>query len=238
MRLHRYIAQSGITSRRKAEELIREGRVMVNDSVVVEMGTKVEPGDHVTVDGETIAALEHQTVMLNKPKGVVTTLDDERGRQTVVSLLPPSLQGLKPVGRLDKDTEGLLLLTTDGELAARLTHAKFGVEKEYVATVEGRPTDATLDKLRRGVFVDGRRTAPAQFKLISFDERRQITTLNIVLHEGRKRQIRLMCLYSGHPVRTLRRVRIGNLLLKGMAPGEARLVPKKDLDRLKSMVGL
>jgi 23S rRNA pseudouridine2605 synthase len=238
MRLHRWIAQTGLTSRRKAEELIQQGRVMVNGELVTEMGVKVEPDDRVEVDGEVLRALEQVTVMLNKPKGVVTTLDDPQGRRTIMDLLPTNLRGLKPVGRLDKDTEGLILLTTDGDLASRLTHAKYGVEKEYLAHVEGRPDEEALEKLRRGVFVDGRRTAPAVVRLIHVDEKRMVTALSLILHEGRKRQVRMMCEYVGHPVRDLRRIRIGHLVLKGMAPGEARLLPKKDLDKLRKAVGL
>lgn len=238
MRLHRYIAQSGLTSRRKAEELIAQGRVMVNGKIVTAMGVLVEPGDEVKVDDEVIRTLENFTLLMNKPKGLLTTLNDPQGRPTVMVLLPKELQMAKPVGRLDKDTEGLLLLTTDGELAMRLTHAKYGIEKEYLAVVNGLPTQASLDKLRRGVFVDGRRTAPCQVDLIPGDEARGTSRLKLILHEGRKRQVREMCLSIGHEVISLRRVRLGHLILKGMAPGEVKRLPKKDVERLRKEVGL
>mgnify|MGYP001243261537 CR=1 FL=1 len=238
MRLHRYIAQSGLTSRRKAEELIAQGRVMVNGSIVTAMGVQVEPSDEVMVDGEFIRLQESFTLIMNKPKGLLTTLNDPQGRPTVMTLLPKELQSAKPVGRLDKDTEGLLLLTTDGELAMRLTHAKYGIEKEYLAVVEGAPTPASIEKLKRGVFVDGRRTAPCQAELIPGDATKGTTRLKIILHEGRKRQVREMCLSIGHEVISLRRVRIGHFFLKGMAPGEVRRLPKKEVDRLRREVGL
>lgn len=238
MRIHRFIAQAGITSRRKAEEMVREGRVTLNGALVEEMGVKVAEGDEVRVDGRLIKPLQHVTLIMNKPKGVLTTTDDPAGRATVLNLIPENLRAVKPVGRLDKDTEGLLLLTTDGDLAARLTHAKYGVEKEYVATVKGKPEEPILEKLRKGVFVEGRRTAPAEIKAGFYDDRSDLTTLTIILHEGRKRQIRMMCLSVGHPVKSLKRVRIGHLVIKGMGPGEVRHLPKKDLDRLKEQVGL
>lgn len=238
MRLHRYIAQSGLTSRRKAEELIAQGRVMVNGQVVTAMGVLVEADDEVTVDGETLKIQESFTLLMNKPKGLLTTLHDPQGRPTVMVLLPKELQTAKPVGRLDKDTEGLLLLTTDGELAMRLTHAKYGIEKEYLAVVEGIPTSASLEKLKRGVFVEGRRTAPCQAELIPGDATKGTARLKIILHEGRKRQVREMCLSIGHQVISLRRVRIGHLVIKGMAPGEVRRLPRKEVDRLRREVGL
>lgn len=238
MRLHRFIAQSGITSRRKAEELIAQGRVMVNGQIVTAMGVQVEEGDEVKVDGESISLQESSTLIMNKPKGLLTTLNDPQGRPTVMRLIPREYQSVKPVGRLDKDTEGLLLLTTDGELAMRLTHAKYGIEKEYLAVVLGFPTPSSIDKLRKGVFVEGRRTSPAQVEVIPGDDTKGTTRLKIIIHEGRKRQVREMCRMVGHEVISLRRVRIGHLVLKGMAPGEVRRLPKVDVERLKTAVGL
>jgi pseudouridine synthase len=238
MRLHRYIAQSGITSRRKAEEMIAQGRVMVNGKIIITMGVLVEPGDEVRVDGELIAVQDSATLIMNKPKGLLTTMDDPQGRPTVMRLIPKEYQAVKPVGRLDKDTEGLLLLTTDGELAMRLTHAKYGIEKEYLAVVDGLPTQSSIEKLRRGVFVEGRRTSPAQVEMIPGDDTKGTARLKIIIHEGRKRQVREMCRMVGHEVISLRRVRIGHLILKGMAPGEVRRLPKVDVERLKTAVGL
>ena len=238
MRLHRFIAQAGITSRRKAEEMIQQGRVEVNGEIVVELGTKVGPSDIVVVDGQEVKQIQHVTLVMNKPKGYVTTMDDPEGRHTVVDLLPPNMTGVKPVGRLDRDTEGLLLFTTEGDLAMRLTHARYGIDKEYVATVYGIPTEDELDRLRRGIFIEDRRTAPCQIRRTGQDDRRDLTTLSIILHEGRNRQIRNMFEAIGKPVKSLRRTRIGHLVLKGMSPGEVRLLPQKELLRLKKSVGL
>ncbi|MES1228207.1 MAG: pseudouridine synthase, partial [Armatimonadota bacterium] len=165
MRLHRFIAQCGVTSRRKAEELIATGRVAVNGQVVREQGVKVGPGDAVEVDGERIGQPDPVTLLLMKPTGYITTLSDERNRPTVMRLIP-DFGPVKPVGRLDMDTDGLLLLTTDGELASRLTHARYGIEKEYRVVVSGVPGERELDRLRNGVYIEGRRTSPCKVDLV------------------------------------------------------------------------
>lgn len=235
-RLHVRIARSGLCSRRAAEKLIEEGRVEVNGSVVVEMGRKVGPDDEVRVDGVPITVAKHYTVLLNKPKGVVTTLNDPQGRPTIVKYLPDYGVQLKPVGRLDMDTEGVLLCTNDGELHARLSHPRYGVEKEYQAIVEGVPEERALEQLRKGVFLDDRKTSPAQVEVIHVEPRS--TSLRITIHEGRYRQVRRMCEAVGHPVISLKRTRYGNYRLKGMRPGEAILLGKKDVDALRKSVGL
>jgi 23S rRNA pseudouridine2605 synthase len=234
-RLHKRIAASGIASRRKAEELIREGRVEVNGEVVREMGIKVGPDDVVTLDGEPLGVAKSYTLVMNKPVGYVTTLSDPQGRPTVKRLLPDVGVMLKPVGRLDMDSEGLLIFTNDGDLAQRLTHPKFGIEKEYLVTVEGSPDERALDKLRKGVWIsEGGKTNPAKVQVVHADKAGKTASLRITIHEGRKRQIRLMCEAVGHPVKTLRRVRIGPLLLRHMAPGECRMLGKKEIDALLS----
>jgi 23S rRNA pseudouridine2605 synthase len=237
-RLHVRIAHSGICSRRAAERLILEGRVEVNGQIVAEVGYKVAPDDEVRVDGETVRVTKLYTVILNKPTGVVTTLSDPQGRPTILKYLPEYGTMLKPVGRLDMDTEGLLLCTNDGELAHRLAHPRYGVEKEYQAIVIGLLTDEELDRLRTGVFVEGRKTAPAQVEIIHAEPKTNTTGLRITIHEGRKRQVRLMCEVVGHPVKALKRVRYGPLRMKGMRAGEARLLGKKEVDELRTMVGL
>jgi pseudouridine synthase len=238
-RLHVRISHSGLCSRRKAEQLILEGRVTVNDRIVIELGTKVSEADLVAVDGVPIQAPKRgMTILLNKPKGVLTTMHDPHGRPTIVQFLPSRTANLKPVGRLDKETEGLLLCTSDGDLAHRLTHPRYGVEKEYIAIVDGLPDEKAIQKLRSGVFIEGGKTSPAQVEVIHAEPKTNTTGLNIVIHEGRKRQIRLMCEAVGHPVRQLKRVRIGPLRIKGMKPGEARLLGKKDVDELRRMVDL
>ena len=178
------------------------------------------------------------TVLLNKPTGVVTTLLDPQRRPTIVPFLPDYGVQLKPVGRLDMDTEGLLLCSNDGDLAARLTHPRYGVEKEYTVIVDGIVDDRTIEKLRDGVYIEGGKTSPAKVELIHAEAKTNTTGLRITIHEGRKRQVRQMCDSVGYPVRTLKRVRIGPLVLKGMRAGEARLLGKKEVDNLRNLVGL
>jgi 23S rRNA pseudouridine2605 synthase len=175
---------------------------------------------------------------LNKPAGVVTTLSDPQGRPTVVKYLPDFGVQLKPVGRLDMDTEGLLLVTNDGELANRLAHPRYGVEKEYQAIVKGIPNDEALDRLRSGVYIEGKKTAPAKIEVIHAEPKTQTTGLRITIHEGRKRQVRLMGDAVGHPVMSLKRVRYGPLRVRGMRVGEAKLLGKKEVDDLRKLVGL
>jgi pseudouridine synthase len=238
MRLHVYIAHSGLCSRRAAEKLIQEGRVVVNGDLVMEMGVKVTPEDDVRVDGNPVRVAKHYTVVLNKPAGVVTTMSDPQKRPTIVRYLPDYGVTLKPVGRLDMETEGLILCTNDGEFAHRLGHPSFEVDKEYLAIVEGIPSEKALNDLRKGVFLEGRRTSPAKIEVIHAEEKKNTTGLKITIHEGRKRQIREMCALVGHPVKSLKRVRIGPLKIRGMKPGECRLLGKEELNELRGMVGL
>jgi 23S rRNA pseudouridine2605 synthase len=231
IRLHRFIAQCGVCSRRKAEELIGQGRVVVNGDVVTQQGTKVSDSDAIEVDGVRLAAQSHLYVVMYKPKGVITAMSDDRGRPTVADLLPRLDSVVKPVGRLDKDTDGLLLFTNDGDLAKRLTHPSHGIEKEYEATVRGNLDEKTLSRLREGVRIERRKTSPAQVERIGED--RHSTKLRLVLKEGWKRQVRLMCEAVGHPVIELRRTRFGPLRLKGMQPGECRILSGKVVDELR-----
>ena len=235
-RLHVRIARSGFASRRAAEGTIADGRVTVNGELVVEMGVKVGPEDEVAVDGVVLHVAKHYTVLLNKPKGVVTTLSDPQGRPTIVRHLPDYGVPLKPVGRLDMDTEGIILCTNDGELHARLSHPRYGIEKEYQAIVEGLPSEDAIEQLRNGVFVEGRKTAPAKVDVIHAEPRS--TSLRITIHEGRYRQVRFMCEGVGHPVVSLKRTRYGPYTVKGMRPGEATLLGEKDVDALRKSVGL
>ena len=236
IRLHRFIAQCGVCSRRKAEELISEGRVEVNGETVARPGTVVSQADEVRVDGRPLRSQPHVYIVMHKPRGCLTTMKDEFGRQTVADLLPDVGVAVKPVGRLDKDTDGILLFTNDGELAARLTHPRYSVEKEYEATVSGVPGEQALGRLRKGVTAEGRRTRPAQVDVLSAREKG--AKLRIVLKEGRKRQIRLMCEAVGHPVKRLRRVRFGPLSLKGIRPGECRVLGESQVRTLKCLAGL
>ncbi|AIE86967.1 pseudouridine synthase [Fimbriimonas ginsengisoli] len=237
-RLHVRIAHSGLCSRRAAEKLILEGRVEVNGNIVAELGYKVAETDEVRVDGQSIRTTKTYTILLNKPSGVVTTLNDPQGRPTIVKYMPDYGVQLKPVGRLDMDTEGLLLCTNDGELAHRLSHPRYGVEKEYQAVVLGIVGEEAMEKLRTGVFVEGKKTSPAKVELIHAEPKTNTTGLRITIHEGRKRQVRLMCETVGHLVKSLKRTRYGPLKLKGMRVGEARLLGKKEVDDLRQLVGL
>ncbi len=206
--------------------LIEEGRVTVNGDVAV-LGRRVDPEtDRIEVDGLRVPVRPGLvTYLLNKPKGVVTTASDPQGRQTVVQLVPGEPR-VFPVGRLDADTEGLLLLTNDGDLAHRLTHPSFGVEKEYLAQVEGNPTPAVLRRLREGVELEDGRTAPAKANLVAPG------LIGLVIHEGRNRQVRRMCEAVGHPVRRLVRTRIGPLAERRLKPGEWRVL---GLDEVRAL---
>jgi 23S rRNA pseudouridine2605 synthase len=237
-RLHKRIANSGFCSRRAAEKLIAERRVEVNGQVITEQGVKVGPDDEIRVDGRQIATPKQYYLLMNKPTGYITTMTDPQGRLTVTKLLPDMGVTLKPVGRLDMETEGLLIFTNDGEFANRLAHPRYQIEKEYHASVEGRPDEKALKKLREGVYVEGRKTAPAKVILHHFEEKRNQSELWMILHEGRKRQVRLMCEAVGHPVKALKRVRIGPLRLHNMRKGECRMLSQVEVEALKKELKL
>jgi 23S rRNA pseudouridine2605 synthase len=233
MRLNKYLASCGVASRRGGDALILAGRVQLNGITVTQLATFVSPGDRVTVDGRRVEPpSRHTTVLLHKPEGVVTTVRDPGGRMTVLDLLPRRPR-LFPVGRLDRDTSGALLLTDDGDLAHHVLHPRYGVDKEYVAEVEGTPGDEALETLRRGVLLpdDPRPTAPAVVTV----ERRTARTarLRLVVHEGRNRQVRRMLDAVGHPVLSLRRERIGPLSLGELAPGEWRVLTPQEVETLR-----
>jgi 23S rRNA pseudouridine2605 synthase len=226
-RLQKVLAQAGLGSRRACEELIAAGRVRVNDEVAT-LGTRVDPEvDAIEVDGARIGVRQGLVhYLLNKPAGVVTTASDPQGRPTVVGLVPAEPR-VYPVGRLDADTEGLLLLTNDGDLAHRLTHPSFGVDKEYLADVEGRPSRGAVRRLREGVELEDGPTAPARVSLVGDH------TLRITIHEGRNRQVRRMCEAVGHPVRRLVRVRLGPLSDRRLPPGRWRALTQDEVRALE-----
>lgn len=229
-RLQKVLARVGIGSRRVCEDLIAEGRVLVDGETAV-LGRRVDPETAlIEVDGAPVGVrpdLVHY--VLNKPAGVVTTADDPQGRPTVVGLVPNEPR-VFPVGRLDVDTEGLLLLTNDGELAHRLTHPSYGVEKEYVAEVEGLPTRAVLRRLREGVELDDGPTAPARATLVD------PSVVRLTIHEGRNRQVRRMCEAVGHSVVRLVRTRIGPLADRSLAPGAWRKLTGDEVRSLQRAV--
>jgi 23S rRNA pseudouridine2605 synthase len=227
MRLAKFLANAGVASRRAAEEIVRAGRVTINGSTVTDPARDAGPDDAVTVDGATVDPDRGRAVYaVNKPIGVISTASDPQRRPTVVSLVPSELR-LYPVGRLDIDTTGLILLTNDGALAHRLTHPSFEVPRTYRAVVSGPPVrDRALRALRRGVELDDGLTAPARARRVAPD------TIELTIHEGRKRQVKRMCEHVGHPVRSLQRVAFGPLTLGDLAPGAHRRLSDAEVDAL------
>jgi pseudouridine synthase len=233
-RLQKILAHAGFGSRRTCEKFIRAGRVAVNGQVA-QIGQKADPDqDHITLDGKPVRAKHARTyVALHKPRGVLSDEGDGTGRvQTARELV--GLPGhLYPIGRLDLRSEGLLLLTNDGELTHRLTHPRYEHDKEYQVKVEGHPNEKTLENWRRGVFLDGSKTAPAEVSILRHEKDR--TWLRVVLREGRKRQIRRVGAMLGHPVHQLIRVRIGSVHLGDLKPGEWRHLTKQEIEQLREL---
>ncbi len=234
MRLNKYIASAGICSRRKADELIAAGNVKVNGAAMREMGYDVQDGDRVEVNGRPIEAAGKKVyVALNKPLGYVTTMKDEKDRQTVADLVADIPERIFPVGRLDYNTTGLLLMTNDGDLAQRLTHPKNDVWKTYVAVVSGVLSDARIAKLRRGVDIGGYTTAPAKVRVIRQNVRSAVVEISI--HEGKNRQVRKMFAAVGNRVQQLQRVAVGEIRLGRMQEGHYRKLTRREIDYLKSL---
>ncbi|MBA3734874.1 MAG: rRNA pseudouridine synthase [Actinobacteria bacterium] len=225
MRLNAYLARAGIASRRGSDDLIKEGRVKVNEELG-QLNTYIHTGDRVEVDGEPVAAQSLVYVLLYKPWATVTTARDPRGRRTVVELVSAVPERIVPVGRLDADTTGALLLTNDGPLAHRLAHPRYGVEKVYEADVEGEPDDAALRRLAAGLELDDGLTAPAEVRRLAPSK------IELTLHEGRKHQVKRMCAAVGHPVVRLHRSRYAGLTLEGLEPGRWRELEPSEVNRL------
>ncbi|MCL2504397.1 MAG: rRNA pseudouridine synthase [Coriobacteriia bacterium] len=239
VRLQKYLARAGAASRRGSEGLISAGRVSVNGVAVTELGSKVVPGvDRVTLDGhEVLSGAECTYLALNKPAGVVTTMSDPQKRPTVASLVPTKTHpGIFPVGRLDADTTGLLLFTTDGELAHRVLHPRWKVAKTYLTWVDGVLSASEIEQLRRGVGLDDGMTAPAEVTEEEWGE--GTTRVRIVITEGRKRQVRRMFSAVGHPVLRLERISFGPVKLGGLGCGEWRSLTASEIRSLQSLVGL
>jgi pseudouridine synthase len=231
VRLQKHLARAGIASRRGAEAVILAGRVRVNGQVVSELGTKVDPErDRIEVDGRQIEVRPALWLALNKPRGFVSTRRDPQGRRTVYDLLSAEHRTLFTIGRLDIDSEGLLLLTNDGDAAERLLHPRYGVEREYAADVDGVPTTATLDVLRRGVTLEDGEARARRARLVREDGRRARVAL--VMTEGRKREVRRMLEAVGHPVKRLRRVRYGPIRLGELPAGQWRQLEPREVARL------
>jgi pseudouridine synthase len=234
VRLNAFLARAGVASRRRADELIREGRVRVNGEQG-QLNTVVGAHDVVEVDGARVERQPLVYVLLNKPTGVVTTASDPEGRTTVVDLVEHEVR-VVPVGRLDVDTSGALLLTNDGQLAHRLAHPRYGVPKVYDVDVDGSPSPDELDRLRKGVDLEDGRTAPAEVRIVRRGSR--LSRLEITLHEGRNRQVRRMCDAVGLRVLSLHRRRYAGLKLVGLGPGEWRELTAEEVAALRKLAGI
>lgn len=236
MRLNRFLAACGVASRRKSDDLIRDGRVNVNGEVVTDFSTTVSDTDRVEVDGEWVQLPKSDIfIVLHKPKGYLTTASDTHGRSTVMQLLPALSERVYPVGRLDMDTAGVLLFTNVGEAAFRLTHPKYGVEKTYLAEVKGIPAEKDLIRLEKGVLLDDGMTSPAKVKQGDMSPCQELI---VTIHEGRKRQVRRMCEAIGHPVISLTRIQFGSIKLAGIDVGKWRYLNDNEIKTLLQMVEL
>lgn len=237
-RLQKYLASAGVASRRASETMIQEGRVAVNGKVIRELGTKIVPGkDQVTVDGKPVQPEEKLVYLLmNKPAGYITTAKDTHNRPTVLDLVADVPYRVFPVGRLDYETEGLLLLTNDGEFAYRMTHPKFKMMKTYVAVVQGVLTPERLDMLQNGVQLEDGKTGPAKVRILRKENHK--TVVEISIHEGKNRQVRRMFKAIKNPVLELKRISVGTLTLKGVNLGEYRYLNDDELKKVGQRLGL
>lgn len=235
VRLQKFMADAGIGSRRACEKIILQGRVRLNGRIVKEMGITIDPQkDRVEVDGKVCQRkLDNVYIMLNKPKGVLSTARDPFGRIKVVDLVDEVKARLYPVGRLDRDTEGLLILTNDGEVTYKLTHPKFEIEKTYLAKVKGILRPKAIEALRKGIYLEDGITAPAKVQILKVNP--DSTLVEIKIHEGRNRQVRRMFETVGHPVLHLKRTAIGELKLRGLKVGDWKYLNKKEIDYIKSL---
>jgi 23S rRNA pseudouridine2605 synthase len=238
VRLNKLLGRSGAASRRKADDLIRQGRVSVNGVVVTELGTKVDDRrDRISVDGRAIPAAGPAVhILLHKPAGFLVTLSDPFGRPTILDLLPGLVEGVRPVGRLDMDSEGVLLLTNDGEMAYRLTHPRYEIRKTYVVRVKGEATAGEAARLAKGIFVEGRRTAPARVEVLEAHPGKSV--VRITIHEGRKREVRRMFEAVGHEVAALKRTDFAGITLDHLPLGKWRSLKPAEVAALRRKVGL
>ncbi|USG63565.1 rRNA pseudouridine synthase [Brevibacillus ruminantium] len=233
-RLQKVLANAGVASRRHCEELIVQGRVQVNGQVVKELGTRVDPEqDAIKVDGKLVRLERKIYVLLHKPTGYITSVSDPQGRRVVVDLLRGIKERVYPVGRLDYDTSGLLLLTNDGEMAHMLAHPSYEMDKVYRAWVKGVPSKEKVNLLAKGIKLEDGMTSPGQAKLLKTTAANDRSLLELVIHEGRNRQVRRMCEAIGHPVIKLERIQLGFLTLEGLEPGQYRPLTTAEVERLK-----
>ncbi|WP_243386465.1 23S rRNA pseudouridine(2605) synthase RluB [Bacillus kexueae] len=234
-RLQKVIAHAGIASRRKAEEMILDGKVKVNGTVIRELGVKVTEQDRIEVNGVPIEREEPVYFLLYKPKGVISSVKDDKGRKVVTDFFENIEKRVYPIGRLDYDTSGLLLMTNDGEFANLLMHPRYEIEKVYVAKVKGIPSKTELRQLEKGINLEDGMTAPAKVKVMSIDKKKQTAIIEIIIHEGRNRQVRRMFEKIGHPVLKLKRERYAFLDLHGLRPGDARELSPHEVKQLRHL---
>jgi 23S rRNA pseudouridine2605 synthase len=234
-RLQKVIARAGIASRRKAEELITGGRVKVNGQIVTELGTKVSSSDKVEVNEIPIERETPVYFLLYKPRGVISSVHDDKGRKVVTDFIPHLVERLYPVGRLDYDTSGLVIMTNYGEFANILMHPSGEIEKVYVAKTKGIPSKENLRKLEKGIMLEDGKTAPAKVKMLSMDKKKQTAIIEIAIHEGRNRQVRRMFEAIGHEVLKLKRERYGFLTLGGLKAGDARELTPHEVKQLRAL---
>lgn len=233
-RLNKYIASSGLCSRRKADELIESGKVLVNGKVVKEMGFQVGPKDKVVIDKQLIRPQRHEYYKFYKPAGYITTSDDEKGRKTIYDILPKELQSMKPVGRLDKDSTGLLILTNDGEMINQLTHPSVKVTKVYTVSVEGKVSINDLEQFAKGIEIEKGKIAYADAMILEYDKNE--TMLQVVLTQGLNRQIRKMFDYVGHPVVSLKRIQHATISIEGLKRGQVRMIRASQIKDLRKYI--
>ncbi|MGG0187380.1 23S rRNA pseudouridine(2605) synthase RluB [Bacillus rhizoplanae] len=234
-RLQKVIAQAGIASRRKAEELIQQGKVKVNGKVVTELGTKVSAQDKVEVNNIPLEKETPAYFLLYKPTGVISSVTDDKGRKVVTDFFPEIPQRLFPIGRLDYDTSGLILMTNDGDFANILMHPKYKVEKTYVAKIKGQLTGEKIRMLEKGVMLEEGKTAPAHVKILSWDKRKEVAIVQLTIHEGRNRQVRRMFEAVGCKVMKLKRERYAFLELGNLRPGDARELSPHEVKQLRAL---
>ncbi|WP_164218196.1 pseudouridine synthase [Virgibacillus sp. YIM 98842] len=234
-RLQKVIAQSGITSRRKAEKLISGGSVKVNGQLVTELGTKVSPTDKVEVDGVPLEKEEPVYYLLYKPRGVISSVKDDKGRKVVTDFLTEIPERVFPIGRLDFDSSGILLLTNDGEFANLLMHPKYEVDKVYVAKIDGLPTPQELKRLKKGILSENEWLKAIHYNVLSTDRKNKSMIIELTLREGKNRHIRRMMQEIGFPVKKLKREKYGMLTLKGLQPGEYRSLTPKEVKQMRNM---
>lgn len=234
MRLQKYLASCGVASRRKSEELIREGRIKVNDRIIKEQGFIVNKGDIVKFDNKIVQIEDKKVyILLNKPVGYVTTVKDQFRRKKVIDLIQGIDERIYPAGRLDYDTSGLLLLTNDGDLAFKITHPSFHIDKTYMAKVKGIPNEMELNDFRNGLKIDGYVTSKSEIRIL--EKNKNTSLLEIKIHEGKNRQIRKMCDMINHPVMELKRIALGNIKLGKLKTGKWRNLNKNEIEYIKNI---